>query len=244
MAWERHTLNNYLYGEFRFWKSLKAVYVNGGSKDKTLLVLKKRFADDKVEKMAEARFRSMAALFRVFKKEHLDAIRDRVNKELGSTFKDPFNWDEIRQFKPKPQPGRGGLAYGWDVVIAIAVVIVVIAIAYAAEKNDNNGVQEDDTLIVTVGSEALAQLVETASYLKCEEILNLNYATWTTYLLMVKTVGDSAHYAEALICAPCANLQALCTSFGYRHDLIMPPDVTWLAWFLYAARLSECNIPY
>jgi len=240
MTWESYSLDNYLNRELRFWKSLKAALINKGGKDKVLQAALKRYDDKKIQALAEGRFRSMALLLKLLKPKYRKLITDRVNKELGSNFKDALDLREIKKWQPTGAAGT--LAWGW---VAVAVAIAIVIIVIIAESNDNNGVQEDDTVIVTVGTAAISKLVETNTFLECEEIAELNYSSWATYLLMVQSRPDaSGQYLTGLVCADCANLRTLVESFNSDHQLILPDDITWLGAFLYAAKLEECGIPY
>ncbi len=82
MTWERFSIDTYFNRELRYWKSLKAVYVNKGGKNKVLKEARKHFKDQYIMKLAEARFKSMASIVRLFKPKYRDLITQRVNKEL------------------------------------------------------------------------------------------------------------------------------------------------------------------
>lgn len=240
MTWQRYTLESYLNRELRFWKSLKAVYINRGGADKVLRKLRQRFKDERIMEFAAKHFRSMALIVRLFKPEYVELITKRVNEEFGTDFHDALDLKSIQEWQPEDHPASS-LAFGW-IEIAIAVVIIVIVIV--AEANDNDGAGEDDTVIVTVGTEALKNLVEESAYLECEEIASLDYGAWTTYLLMIQLRSNVSQYIVALVCGSCNNLRTLVESFNHNHELILPDGISWLGALFYAARLEECGIPY
>jgi hypothetical protein len=239
---DRFSLDSYFNRELRFWKSMKAVYVNKGRTSTTLKDIRGRFTDKEVGRLADARFKSMATLVRLFKPKYRDQITKRVNKELGADLKDALDLTDILRWRKQVAPPGASLAYDW---IPVAVAIVIIIIVIIAESNDNNGVQEDDTVIVTVGTGALSELVEKSTFLTCQEIEALNYNTWATYLNIARDMDSTGtEYLKALICASCPNLRVYVESYQYNFELLLPDSITWLGAFFFVAKLDECGIPY
>lgn len=238
MISDRQSIETYLNRELRYWKSLKIVYVNKGEGNKILKAVQPRFKDEDILSHAEKRFKNMATVVGLFKPEYLKQITERVNKELGANFSNALDINEIKRWQAPGHPGASLMWLEWVVIVIIVIIVIV------AEANDNNGAGEDDTVIVTVGTQALASLVEEDAYLECDEIETLNYSSWATYLLMVQIRKNTGEYMKALICANCASLRTLVESFNYQHESYLPDEVSWLAYFLYAAKLDECEIAY
>ncbi len=187
--------------------------------------------------MAKKRLNNLITLIKLFKDKYKKRIIDRINKKLDLDFDDILDLGKIIP----TSPGSG--LYSWDWV-GVVVVVIIIIIVVLAEANDNNGEGEDDTLIIIVGTEALQELVAEDTYLTCDEIMNMNYPSWATYLVIAQCRNNTGEYMKALICAKCNNLRTLLESFNYDHQLILPEDLHWVNYFLYAARLEECGIAF
>ena len=184
--------------------------------------------------MAKKRLRNLITLIKLFKDKYKKRIIERINKKLELELDDIIDLGKIPTFS-------GAGLYSW---VEWVVVVVIIIIVVAAEASDNDGEGEDDTVIITVGTEALQELVAEEAYLTCDEIMTMNYPSWATYLVMVQCRNNIGEYMKALICAECNNLRTFVESFNYDHQLILPEDLHWVNYFLYAARLEECGIPY
>ncbi len=236
MNLEKYNFDNYLRKEYKFWKSMRAVYLGEKSKNSVNINLKKRFEEKFIIDMAKKRLNNLITLIKLFKEKYKTRILERINKKVGLELENVIDLGKI-----PPSSGIGPYSWGW---VEVAVVVIIIIIVVVAEANDNNGEGEDDTVIITVGTEALQELVAEEAYLTCEEIMDMNYPSWTTYLVMVQCRNNTGEYMKALICAECNNLKTFVESFNYDHQLILPDDLHWVNYFLYAARLEECGIPY
>jgi hypothetical protein len=110
MTWERFSLDSYLNRELRFWKSLKAVYVNRGGKNKVLQEMRQRFKEKDLIALAEKRFNSTAAIVRLFKPKYRELITQRVNKEIGAKLRDALDLEEIKRWQGTAPPGTAALS--------------------------------------------------------------------------------------------------------------------------------------
>ncbi|MHA2204587.1 MAG: hypothetical protein ACXABC_01915 [Candidatus Thorarchaeota archaeon] len=182
--------------------------------------LKEKISEETILAIAKKRINDMVAILSLFKPKYVKEVVEKVNKKLDTNLGYPLKSSEL-------QVGIGEPG-GWHWVespyyIAELMVFVVI-----------------DHLDVNL----TATLVETESFLTCEEIADLSFSTLMTYLLMCKTRNNEGEYWMALVCCSCNNLRALVASFNYDHMLILPEDAHWTQSILYAARLEECDIPY
>ncbi len=236
MNLEKYNFENYLRKEYKFWKSMRAVYLGEKSKNSVIINLKKRFEEKFIIDMAKKRLNNLITLIKLFKEKYKKLIIERINKKLELDLKEIEDLEKI-----PPSPGTGLYSWGW---VEVAIVAAIIIIVLVAEYYDNNGEGEDDTVIIIVSTEALQELVAEEAYLECEEIMNMNYSSWTTYLVMVQCRNNTVEYMKALMCAGCGNLRTIVESFNHDHQLILPEGLHWGLYFLYAARLEECGIPF
>ncbi len=154
--------------------------------------------------MAKKRLNNLITLIKLFKDKYKKQIIERINKKLELELDDIIDLGKI-----PPSPGVGPYSWGW---VEVVVVVVIIIIVIVAERSDNNGEGEDDTVIITVGTEALQELVAVDAYLTCDEIMNMNYPSWATYLVIVQCRNNTEEYMKALMCADCNNLRTCWTS--------------------------------
>lgn len=238
MKLENFTVDNYLRREFKFWKTLRKVYLEERPRDKVLDGLLKRLKDKDILDLATKRFESMACIIKLFERRHLAKITKLVNKRLGADFDDHdlLDLEAIKKWKkPGSAPGST-IAFGFIEVVTAIVQAVIIVATQASDE-------DEDTVTITPVGPIQQDLVAADARLSCEEVGTLDYSAWTTYLLLMQSKEDTANYVLALICASCANLSTLAQAYNFDWELMVPDDITWLGAFFVFAKIEECGLP-
>ena len=158
MSWEKYSFNNYLHKELKFWKSMKAVYLDEETKNKVSIKLKGKFKEEHILNWAEKRFNSLMTLLRIFKEPYKKRVANLIKEKIDI---DLFEVVTLDRFRKKYEKRK----FDWlDNVIIIVETVFSLAALTAAD------------------------LVAEDTYLTCEEIKDLTYYwSWVEYLLMIKS---------------------------------------------------------
>lgn len=237
MRIENATVDGYLREEFKFWKSLRRVYLRERHPDTVLDPVFERTNHERVLARAERRFNSLALLMNLFESRHMATITKRVNKRMDADLEpdDLRNLDRLKK-KANPPEGASELAmlFGWVEIVTVIVAAAIVAIIYASE--------EDDDVSITHVGPIKQNLIAEGARLTCAEIGELDYAAWLTYYVLMGSKGDSSNQILTLTCGSCANLSVLAEAHGYDYSGLLPEDTTWLGAFLFGAKLDECGL--
>jgi hypothetical protein len=240
LTWKEYSIESYLDNQIVFWKAFEAMSGKKGKAkkdaDEILAIVQTRFEKEKMKKMAKKRFKSMASMVRLLKKEHIKRIKHTVDEELSTEIQDPLDWDDVQNWGKKAHPDSLH-GFGW-VGVPIAIVEAIRSIA---EEEKQIRMKIEPVVITVNPSIVYMGLFEADRFLTCDEIEALDYWDFVAYLLRCKKAGEMGEYFRAIWCASCDNIIKW-WNLNYDKECLLEGLSDWGRLFV-MFKLVSCDIP-